>query len=197
MIILSDEAASPQRVILDVGDAASGRAAAWIELRPATALEYYEARERTRPLIAGMLLGRRSEDALALILGAEFGERQGSDDVAFAAAASERLALIELATLCATAWSGVANADGSPAALDRVNIARLLRMPAYADRVSAVVNRAFYERRAEGNAFAALPSGEAAVDGNGARTATTTDMPAPSDDATAMERSAPSTRTVQ
>lgn len=156
MIFLSDEPPKPQRVALEQD--------AWIEVRPCTAIEFYAARERAQPLIAAFLLGSRSRDEIVAVLGAEFGEPGAEDDPALAAAALERLALIEIVTQCASAWHGIGDADGQPAELNRVNIARLLRMPSYAQAISVAVNRPIYERRAEGNAFAASPSGAAAAD---------------------------------
>lgn len=163
LIVLDDDLPSVQRVAIEQG--------AWIELRPCTALEYYEASERARPLIAGLVLGRRAEDDLVAVLGPEFGEPRGPDDGAFAAAASERLALIEIVAACATAWEGFGDAEGRPAELNRANIARLLRFPAWADKISKVVNAPLYKRRAEGNASAASPSGGAAAAANGAQAA--------------------------
>lgn len=187
MILLSDVEAPAERVTLAPGS--------WVEVRPCTALQSYEARERARPLIAGLLLGRRSEDEIAAILGAEFGEVRGTDDPAFAAAASERLALIEIVAMCAVRWEGIGNADGSPAEINRANVARLLRVPAWANQISEAVNRPLYERRVEGNASAASPSGAAAAADSGAPIVSLPESDAPMADETATADSAQNTKT--
>lgn len=171
MIKLSDNAPAPSRI--DLGDGA------WIEVRSCTALEFYAARDKAQPLIAALLLGARAQDDLAAILGAEFGEPRGIDDPAWLSAASERLALIEIVTQCANEWGGIGDADGSPVPLDRANIARLLREPGLAQKISAVVNKPIHERGAEGNASAASPSGAAAAAMNSADPAGKTASAAP------------------
>jgi hypothetical protein len=153
---------------------------AHIRVRPATQTDVEYATANAQRDLAGLLAGSEAGPVLAVILGEGFtidALRPGGS----AAVACARLAEIYLTLRCQDGWRGVATEDGEPiAAPDAASLALLLADPVSREAVMRVINQRLHTEASEGNAFAASPSGGAAIP-DGAPTAEPTAIPAPAD----------------
>jgi hypothetical protein len=152
---------------------------ALLKVRPVTAFELDLAVARSSTLITGLINSADAAQEAAKILGADFGNADFTER-AWSAAASRRLNLIELASICVTGWEGIVDADGLPIEKpSKGTLALLLRSASTATLVEAAifadVNREFLE----GNGSAASPTGGAAAAGNTAQAAANSEASAP------------------
>lgn len=145
-------AGKPKATRLDFGEGVV------IIVRPATAFEVDLAKAAIVKLIAGLVAGETAAMLAASVLGEEFRSADFTRDD-WRSAASNRLALVELAALCIEGWEGFVDEDDQPLPLDRVNIALVLRDEGIARRVGDCLQAAVYERVAEKNALSASPNG--------------------------------------
>lgn len=135
--------------------ALGGGAVAFV--RPATAFEVERAAAFVRIHLAGLIA---AEDAAALAAQALGEEFAGADfaDPQWQAAAADRLALLELATLCLESWTGV-GVDGAAVEPSREAIGLLLRDPVISRLVRAAIEVGVHRERDEGNGSPVSPPG--------------------------------------
>jgi hypothetical protein len=153
-------------------------AGAVIRVRPATTADVDHTSARAQRDLAGFALGGDAIAILAPVLGdgMDVGALKTAEGIAVA---SIRLTEVYLVERCNDGWSGVADETGAPIATpDAAAIALLLADPIIRARVLGVINAGVHEEAAEGNAFAASPSGGADIP-TGARTAVSAASPAP------------------
>ena len=154
-------------------------AGAVIFIRPATAFEVDIAAANAARVLAGLVEGEGAA-ALALdVLGDEF-RRADFTTRGWIDAAAQRVALLELATLCSESWAGIVDGDGKPVQTPtRDYLALLLRDGECARRVAAAIHAKVHDEVAEGNASAASLNGAAGAAEATAPSAAGMAVPAP------------------
>jgi hypothetical protein len=132
-------------------------------IRPATAFEVDKAGAQVRIWLAALV---EAEDAAARLSDALGEEFAGADFAApeWRAAVADRLALLELASLCIQSWSGVGIGD-EPVEPSREAIALLLRDAVLSQRIRAAIERGIHVERLEKKGLPVSPpgAGEAAA----------------------------------
>ncbi len=130
-------------------------------VRPATALEVARATATVSTQLAGLIA---AEDAAALVAAALGEEFAGADftDPEWVAAASQQLALVELAVFCVESWDGVA-VDDTLVSPTREILALLLRDSVIAAKIRAAIEANVHEAQAEGEGSPVSPPGAGAA----------------------------------
>jgi len=132
-------------------------------IRPATSFECDLAVTGATKILAGLTAGAEAAEAAVQLLGEEF---MGADFTQgpWIDVAAQRIALLELATLCCARWEGVCAEDGTAIEVPtREWLALVLREPTISVLIRAAVHARVNEERAEKNGSAALPNGGAAA----------------------------------
>lgn len=148
-------------------------------VRPATAFEIDLALAGTEKLVAGLVEGEESAMLATSLLGEEF---QSADFTTrrWIDAASQRIALLELANLCTQSWNGIADDAGEPiSSPTRETLAILLRDNEIAMRFNKAIKSKVHEEIAEGEELPVSQDGGAGIQ-DGAQPAVPTATPAPS-----------------
>ncbi|KAA0677784.1 hypothetical protein [Roseomonas genomospecies 6] len=126
-----------------------------VTVRPCSTAIYEAARSKMSRLVRD--IARQREEA------AEVGARlEGLPDLTDddqRAGFSQALFVTALAQAAVTAWSGVLDADGSPAPVNDVTVAELMRIPAIAERFAVEYTRPHADLVAEGNGSTAGQNG--------------------------------------
>lgn len=128
-------------------------------VRPATSFEVDRAGNAAARMLAGLVEGQNAAATALNLLGDEFREADFTTR-SWLDAAAQRIALLELATLCVERWEGIVGDDDRP--IEKPNqetLALLLRDSECARRISNAVNARVHQEIAEGNASAASPDG--------------------------------------
>lgn len=170
--MLKLSAAVPPEIPVPLG------AGAVLYVRPAEYFEHVEAERRAFVLLLGLIEAQDSAREIEAALGRQF---RGADFTveSWRITAAQCLALIELATLCATRWHGVVDERGETiAAPTREWLALLLRDHDVATRVALALRARIHREVAEGEGSPASPPGGAGTT-DGARNANGSAKPAP------------------
>lgn len=154
-----------------------------IHLRAATAFDVDVALAEAHQVAAGLVAGEDAAERAAAFLGEAF---HGADFTRkpWIEAAAQRIALIELATLCNNGWRGVALESEGGALVEvpaptKETLALLLRDVEVSNRFRAVIYSKVNLELAEGNGLPVSPSGGAGTDGNSAGDAGPSAPPVP------------------
>jgi hypothetical protein len=127
-------------------------------VRPATAFEYDLAVARAGKLLAGLIESQESATLALEGLGQEFAGADFTSEE-WLNAAAQRTALLELATLCVTSWTGVVDETGAAIEPSREILALVLRGNQAARAIRLAIEADVNVELAEGNASATSPNG--------------------------------------
>jgi hypothetical protein len=123
------------------------------------------AQQRVTRKLAALIDAEDGAALAASALGEEFRQADFSDS-AWIQAAAQTLSLLDLATQCIVSWSGPVDQNDVPLELNPANIAIVLRDHGIAEKVESAINIGVHQELAEKNELAALPRGEAEMDGS-------------------------------
>lgn len=136
-----------------------------ILIRAATAFEIDKAAAGAAYLLAGLVGNQEAAEKIADMLGDEYLPPEGAASKAWAEAAGQRLALLELADLCAAEWKGVCDLDGKELTgkPDKGMLALLLRDVECARRIGEAIKGRVHDEIKEGKGSPASQDGAAAA----------------------------------
>jgi hypothetical protein len=132
-----------------------------IFIRPATAFEVDRAAIGAERMLAGLVEGQTAAASILDVLGDEFREADFTTR-GWIAAAAQRIALLELAAICAERLDGVIDDNDRPITVPGKEVlVLLLRDAECGRRIATAINARVHEEVAEGNASAVSPDGAA------------------------------------
>lgn len=154
-----------------------------ILVRPATAFEIDMAMAGVARMLTGLIEGSEAAAAVITIIGGEFTEPEFASK-AWRDAAAQRLALLELATMCTERLIGVADDNGPiEGRPDKAQLAMLLRDNECAKRINQAISARVHDESAEGEGLPVSPNGAAKAGDPIAPSADATISRVPADDA--------------